>query len=185
MPPGGKESPLNFKAIDWRSLQKYVSPQASQDLNTFLEKLPQTAGNTVLVAAGIAWAAAAAIGLFTTVQMQTLTEMKAKLKETQALQPVVPVIKDVPVDPKLIETFAKEMALLYPGLVIKSQGPSITITANTTSSFAQFREAVGHVQNGGQGWRVSVEKLCVGRECDKDKLSVLLKINKVSVDKPQ
>lgn len=155
------------------------------DLNDFLEHLPQRAGQTILIAAGVAWATGAAAGLFATIQARGLVELRAELKETKALQPMVPKITDVPVNPKEVDDFTKIMAITYPGLAIKNQGPAIFITAQNTSSFGQFREAVGHVQNGGSGWRVSVEKLCVGRECEREKLAVLLKINKVSVDKPK
>ena len=176
---------MNLKSFDWRKLQRYFSPQASSDLNTFLEHLPQTAGQTILIAAGIAWASGAAAGLFATIQSKELVTMRAELAETKALQPAVPRIRDVPVAATEVQEFAKVLSATYPGLVIKQQGPAIFITAASTSSFGQFREAVGHVQNGGSGWRVNVEKLCVGRECTKDKLAVLLKINKVSVDKQQ
>jgi len=176
---------FNFKSLDWRKLQRLTSTQAMHDLNDFLEHLPQTAGQTILVAAGIAWATGAAAGLFATVQARSLVELRAELKETKALQPMVPRITDVPVNPKDVDDFTKIMSVTYPGLSIKNQGPAIFITAPTTASFGQFREAVGHVQNGGSGWRVSVEKLCVGRECEREKLAVLLKINKVSVDKPK
>jgi hypothetical protein len=50
-----------LKSFDWRALQKYASPKAASDLNTFLEALPQNAGKTMLIIAGIAWAAAACI----------------------------------------------------------------------------------------------------------------------------
>lgn len=173
---------MDLKSFDWRSLQKYLQPQATNDLNAFLEKLPQTAGNQVLIAGGIAWAVAGALGLYTFIQTTQMIELRAKLKDMQALQPIVPKITDVPVSPKEVEVFAKELADIYRGLTIKSTGSSIQITANDTSRFAEFREAVGHVQNGGSGWRVTVEKLCVGRECDRDKLAALLKINKVSVN---
>lgn len=175
---------MDLKSFDFRSIQKYLSPKAADDLNIFLEKMPQHAGQTALIAAGIAWAAAATLGLYTTVQIKSLTEMREKLKETKALQPIVPRISDVPVQANEVKDFADTLTEIYPGLTIKQQGPSIQITATTTANFAQFREAVGHVQNGGSGWRVKVEKLCVGRECPRDKLAVLLKINKVSVDKP-
>ncbi|MBU0859598.1 MAG: hypothetical protein KJ667_06650, partial [Alphaproteobacteria bacterium] len=65
------------------------------------------------------------------------------------------------------------------------QGAGVFITSTTTGNFGEFREAIGHVQNGGSGWRVTVDRLCVGRECDRDKLAALLKISTVSVDKPQ
>ncbi len=172
----------SLKSFDWRKLQRYASPQAGSDLNAFLERLPQTAGQTVLIAAGIVWAIGAATGLFATIQTKQLITLRGDLAETKSLQPAVPHIRDVPVGAAEVETFAKVLSATYPGLVIKQQGPAVFITAASTASFGQFREAVGHVQNGGSGWRVNVEKLCVGRECTKDKLAVLLKINKVSVE---
>ncbi|MCB9988513.1 MAG: hypothetical protein H6868_04155 [Rhodospirillales bacterium] len=175
---------VDFKSFDWRALKKFLDPKAADDLNVFLEKLPQTAGQTVLIAAGIAWTMAAGVGLYTAVQLQTLTELRAELKETSALQPIVPRIKDVPVNRAEVEEFTKTLVQNYPGLSIKTQGAAIYIAAASTANFGQFREAISHVQNGGSGWRVSVERLCAGRECTKDHLAALLKINKVSVDKP-
>ena len=177
---------MDFKSVNWNGLfKKLTSSQSSHDLNVFLEKMPQTAGHTVLIAAGIAWAFAAALGLFTTVQIQNMTQMRADLKEAEALRPIVPTIRDVAVDPTEIANFVKDLTRTYPDLSIRSQGASIQISGKTTANFGQFREAVSHVQNGGSGWRVSVDRLCVGRECASDKLAVLLKINRVSVDKPQ
>lgn len=173
-----------FKKFDWKSLQHYLSPQAMDDLNIFLEKMPQTAGHGVLVAAGIIWGMAAAAGLFAVVQMQTLTELRAQLAETSALQPSVPQIHDIPVSQNEVKQFADDLAEIYPNLTVKQQGAAIFITAPTTAYFGQFREAIGHVRNGGTGWRISMEKMCVGRECKQNQLAALLKINKVSVEKP-
>ena len=176
---------MDLKNFDWRSLQKYLSPKASGDLNAFLEKLPQTAGQTVLIAAGIAWASAAAIGLYTSVETKALITLRAELKGVESLKPIVPMIKDVPVNPAQLKTFGEQMAGIYRGLTIKPQGAGLYIASTTTGNFGEFREAIGHVQNGGSGWRVTVDRLCVGRECDRDKLAALLKVNTVSVDKPQ
>lgn len=176
---------MDIKSIDWTLLKKLADPKSSGDLNAFLEKIPHHAGQTVLIAAGIAWAMAGALGLYTTIQTQQMTELRAKLKETQALKPSVPVVKDVPVDKAEVESFVKTLKATYTGLDIQQSDASITITSNTTASFGQFREAVGHVQNGGTGWRVTLDKLCVGRECDNNqKLGAVLKINKVSVESP-
>ncbi len=177
---------MSFKSVNWNAvLKNLTSPKASQDLNDFLERMPQTAGHTVLIAAGIAWASAAAIGLFTTVQIQGMTELRSQLMEAEALRPIVPTIRDVPVNPDDVKVFTDDLTRIYPDLTIRNSGGSLQVVAKSTANFAQFREAVGHVQNGGSGWRVSVDRLCVGRECANDKLAVLLKINKVSVDKPQ
>jgi hypothetical protein len=176
---------VDLKSFDTTLLKKLMDPKAAGDLNIFLEKLPHHAGQTVLIAAGIAWAMAAALGLYASVEAKSLTELREQLKETKALQPTVPVIKDVPIDTKEVEAFVTELKDIYRGLTIQASGSTINITAATTSRFTEFREAVGHVQNGGSGWRVTMEKLCVGRECDRVKLAAALKINKVSVEKAQ
>lgn len=175
---------MDFKTLfDMGTIKRLTGPQAAGDLNIFLENLPQTAGQTVLIAAGVAWMAAGALGLYTTLQVRGLTELRAKLAETKALKPSVPKIKDIPVGNTDIAAFAASLGRTYENLSIKQQGPSIQITAKSTGMFGVFREAVGHVQNGGAGWRVSVEKMCVGRECAQNGLGILLKVNKVSVDK--
>jgi len=175
---------LDFKSFDWRSLQKYLSAQSANDFNIFLEKLPDLAGQSALMAAAIAWASGAAFGLFATVQAKKLTELRAQLMETKALKPSVPVIHDVPVPQADVKKFVSVLTGLYADLTIRQQGASITITSPSTAHFGEFREAVGHVQNGGNGWRVTVDKLCVGRECEREKLTATLKVNKVTVERP-
>lgn len=174
----------NLSSLDWRSFQRFFSAQAADDLNKFLENLPHTAGQAALMAAGIAWMFGAMLGLYATVQVQKLTELRIDLDSASALQPIVPTVRDVSVSSNEIRSFAERMQGVYNGLTIRPQGGSILITSSSTSNFGQFREAIGHVQNGGAGWKVSVERLCVGRECDRDHLAALLKINKVSVDNP-
>lgn len=176
---------MDFKSLNLASFKRYLNPQATNDLNVFLEKLPHNVGHTALIAAAIAWCSGGAVGLYAFMQTRSLTELRAQLSETSALKPVVPVIKDIPVEPTEIKRFVESLKKTYPGLDITDRGSSINISAVNTSAFGQFREAIGHLQSGGTGWRVSVEKLCVGRECTQNKLQALLKINKVSVDKPK
>lgn len=177
---------MDFKSFDINALKKVLDPKAADDLNAFLEKIPQNAGQTALIAAGIAWGAAAALGLYTAVQTQTLIEMRAKLKETKALKPSVPTITEKPIDKASVDKFVKSAKEIYRGIEIKANGSQVVVTANSTRNFTEFREALGHVQNGGKGWRVSLEKMCVGRECGRTaKLSATLKVNKVTVTEPK
>ncbi|MEM7650893.1 MAG: hypothetical protein AAF204_02280, partial [Pseudomonadota bacterium] len=135
----------------------------------------------MLIIAGIAWAAAGGLGLYTTVQVQKLTEFRAELQEAEALRPKVPQIQDVAVNQNEVRSFVDKVQETYGGLKISADGARITITANGTNAFGQFREAIGHVQNGGSGWRVNIDEFCVGRECERYPLYASLKINKVSV----
>jgi hypothetical protein len=174
-----------LKSFNWKKIGKYFSAQSADDLNSFLEKIPQHAGQTVLIAAGIAWGTAAASGLFTAIQVQKMTELREELKETTALKPSVPSIKNIPIPKQDVEKFVENAKKSYRGIDIRANGSTIIITASSTRNFTEFREAIGHVQNGGDGWRVTLEKLCVGRECDRQfKLAASLKVNKVSVENP-
>lgn len=167
------------------TVKKYVGPHSANDLNDFLENLPHNAGKTVLIAAAIAWGVAAASGLYATIQAQKLTQIRAEFKETEATKPTVPKISNVAIPNKEIQAFVDKAQETYRGITLKANNANIVITATSTSNFAEFREAIGHVQNGGNGWRVTLEKLCVGRECDKrNKLMATLRVNKVSVENP-
>ncbi len=175
---------MDFKNIDLTVFKKLVDPKSTGDLNAFLENLPQNAGQTVLIAAGIAWAMAAALGLYTTIQVQALTEFRTELQELDALKPNVPTIKEVAVPPAEVKKFAEELSAIYRGLKINARGSTLFISAATTARFTEFREILGHVQVGGADWRLAVDKLCVGRECKQEKLGVALKVSKVSVENP-
>lgn len=172
------------KSFDFRGLSRYLNPQASDDLNRFLEKLPQHAGNTVLIAAGIAWAAAAALGLFSMMQTKQLTELRGKLQATEALKPIVPVVTMRPVPDALIKTFVEAIKPIYTDLQITNNTNTVTIQSKDTSQFSQFREAIGHTVNGGTGWKVRIESFCVGRECQQNPLNAVLKVEQMDIQKP-
>lgn len=176
---------MNFqslKSFDWRALQRFFSPQAADDLNAFLEKLPVNVGQTMLVICGIVWVGAAGLGLYTTVKMQEFAQLRNDLEAAQSVVPKVPDIKDQPVAPDQVKNFVDNISKVYANLKITAQGSVIEISARSTAQYGEFREAIGHIQNGGAGWRVNLESLCVGSECVGEQLKARMKINKVTVD---
>lgn len=176
---------MDLKSLDVSMFKKLTDPKLAGDLNTYLENLPEKAGHTILIAAGIAWAVAAAAGLFATIKVQQLTEFRNTVREAKALVPIVPKISDAGIAADEVKKFAETASNAYKDLTFTPNGSTLLITAKSTSSYAQFREAIGHVQNGGNGWRVSLQKFCVGRECDRQfGLAASLSINKVSVERP-
>lgn len=171
-----------LKSFNLGMVQKYTSPKAMDDLNVFLEKLPQNSSKTILLTAAAIWGVAGALGLFTTVKIQETAKLRVSLLEAEALLPKVPALKDNPVDTAAVKTFVDELKEIYKGLEITANAANITITAKSTAQFGEFREAIGHVQNGGAGWRVNLDRLCVGTECEGYALAASLKINRVTVD---
>jgi len=175
---------MNATKFDTAKFKALLNPGVLDDLNHFLERLPQNAGNTVLIAAGIAWASAAALGLFTTIKAQDLNNLRAQLQDVQALKPIVPSLNEVAVDSKVVQEYAKKMQEIYKSLEIKANGNTISITSAQTANFSLFREAVAQIQNGGDRWKVGLVKMCVGRECKQKQLSIALKINTINIDMP-
>lgn len=175
---------LNMKSLDWRVINRYTNSQATSDFNKFLEKMPQHTGNSILIAAGVAWAMAASLGLFTSIQMQQLTALKAKMVEAEALLPIVPDVKENPVDTNELEQFAEQSRKYYTGLDIKVDTNKITVSAGSVDSFALFREFLAHINNGGPGWKTSLESMCIGKACTGNQLFAVIKVNKITVDKP-
>lgn len=171
-------------SFDFRSFKKYLTPQATDDFSRFLEKVPQNAGQGALVAAGVSWAMVAALGLFTMMQMQRLTDLRAQLLESEALKPAVPVVQLQAVSQKDIKGFVENFKEIYPGLIINANNGTATVQSKQTSDYGKFREALGHISNGGSQWRVSIETLCVGRECKTNALDAKLKIESLKIDKP-
>lgn len=175
---------MDFKNFDIKKINRLFSKKSSDDLNRFLENLPEHTGKNILISAGVMWALAAGLGLYTSIQTQELITVREELRETSSLKPAVPKIQNKSIDKKEVEQFVDDTKNSYRGLDIKANGSTIIITGNRTGSFTEFREALGHMQNGGDGWRVSLEKLCVGRECHRThKLTTSLKVNRVSVEK--
>ncbi len=164
------------------SIKRLVSPQSTQDLNHFLENLPQHTGNAVLIAAAVIWSVAGGLGLYTFVQSKSLAEFRAQLNETEAVKPNVPRVINISESAQNVQAFVERAEIAYDNLEMRAEGSSIRITAEDTRFFPQFREAIGHAQNGGRGWRVNIDEICVGRECDKKPLDILLKVNKVSIE---
>ena len=172
-----------LKSFKWSSLGNLTSQKSMNDVNDFIEGLPQKTNNTLLIITAVIWGVAATMGLYTTIKMQELAEISVDHEEATVLLPVVPKIQDKAVPSKDVKSFVDKLQGIYKGLEINVNSSSIVIRAKSTAQFGQFREAIGHVQNGGSGWRVDVDRLCIGKECKQYPLSATLKINKVSVVK--
>ena len=174
---------LDFKSIDYKAIARYLNPRSFGNLDIFIESLPHNTNKTLLIIAASVWACAGAMGLFATVKLQEVSQLSVERREAKVLLPAVPKIQDKPVHAKEVMAFVDELQKTYKGLEIKGSSSNIIVTAKSTSMFGQFREAIGHIQNGGLGWRVNVDKLCVGKECNPNPLAASLKINKVSIEK--
>jgi hypothetical protein len=151
--------------IDAATIKRLMSPHAYKNLDVFVEQMPMRAGKTAVVA-GIASLVLACLAItYVVVQANNIMTLRADILKAESLKPTVPVINKAPVADTEVADFVKRIAELYPQVDFVTQGNRIEMRAPNTDKYGAFREAVGHAFNGGQGWRLQVEALCVGREC--------------------
>lgn len=153
--------------FDLNSLNKYLSAQAMGDLNIFLEQLPMRAGHGVLIAAGVVWLFAGMAVVYSTVIAKDVAEIRAELVKSEALMPVVPKLVELPVEDSELQGFVDRVDPLYTNVSLTKIENKLILQSASGRYFGAFREAINHAYNGGQGWRLSLESLCVGRECEK------------------
>lgn len=117
-------------------------------------------------------------------QTQELTKLRGELQASEALQPIVPVITMSPASDGEVKNFVELAKTVYADMTVTSQGNTLTVQSRDTGQFSQFREALGHAVNGGINWKVRVDAMCIGRECQSNPLNAVLKIEKFGIDRP-
>lgn len=166
------------------SFNKYLSAQAMGDFNRFLEELPLRTGYGVLIAGGVAWLLAGLAIVYATTVAREVADIRSDLVKSEALKPVVPKLTEIPVPEAELEKFVQRVNPLYKDVNITSSKNVISFQANSGRFFGAYREAINHAYNGGQGWRLSLQSICVGRECSKKGfLSGEFKVSRLKVER--
>ncbi len=176
-------SKFDFQAIN-AAIAKYLSPQSASDMNRFLEEMPMRAGYGVLIAGGIAWFIGGLGIVYATTIAKNVAEIRAELIKSEALKPVVASLQRQPVPDDEVKAFVARTDALYRDVKMTAgSGSTISFSSADGRYFGQFREAINHAYNGGQRWRLSLESLCVGRECKGGFLSGTFKVNTLNVQR--
>lgn len=166
------------------TINKYLSPQSAADLNVFIEQMPMRAGYGVLIAGGVAWLIAGLAVVYATTVAKDVADIRAELIKSEALKPVVASLVQNPVADAQIVSFVERIKPLYKDLSISSTGKgALSISSGSGRFFGAFREAINHSYNGGHNWRLSLESLCVGRECKGGFLQGTFKVNTLKVQR--
>lgn len=177
-----------MKNMDVKSLNakmaKFLSPQGMTDMNRFLEGLPLRAGHGVLIAGGIAWLLGGLAVVYATTAAKDVADIRAELAKSEALKPVVAQLISTPVPEAEIKTFVDRVNPIYTAVNITAPGAGkIAMSSTDGRYFGAFREAINHAYNGGQRWRLSLESLCVGRECEGAFLNGTFKVNTLKIER--
>jgi len=169
--------------LDLNSLNKYLSPQGLADLNQFIEDMPLRAGYAACIVAGVVWFIAGLSIVYAVTVAQNVAEIRTQLAQAEAQKPVVPSVQQTAINATEIEEFVKRINPLYRDVQISSSNNVITFRSSQGRYFGAWREAINHAYNGGQGWRLSLQSLCVGRECKAGFLSGEFAVNRLVVQR--
>lgn len=170
--------------IDWQAIKRYTSPQAVKDFDAFLDALPLNVGYNALIAAGIAWIVAGATVFFTATEVGKVSSLRAEMAKVEALKPPIPIIQYIPVSVDALKPLEKRLSSTYKGINFTDTGGSVTVSAQDTDYFPQFLAVINTLQNGGKNWRVSIDQMCIGRDCPAAKLVASLKVEMARVGEP-
>ncbi len=174
---------MDFKKFDVNKLKRLMDPNAAKDLDKFLDNLPATVGYNALIAAGLTWLLAAGAVLFAMTEASKVAELRTELLKVESLQPPVPVIDFVPVGKSQLDGFVEsvERINLYPVLTFRVAGDGKLEINSKAEEFTAMTYAIGHVQGGGKNWKVEVDSMCIGDECQGGTLQTSLKVSTIKV----
>ncbi len=174
------------KKVNWGIVKRLFSSQTFKDFDKFLDALPRRAGLSPIIAAGVMWVAAGVSILFAYTKSMEMSEIQKQFLEAEALTPSVPKIEAIKISDAELEPFVLKLAKVYPNLRINfRRGGKVSVQANSTKLYTQWRAAIDHFSYGRSGWRVAVEEMCVGRECEGMPLFATIRIEQVSISVPQ
>lgn len=166
-------------------MQKYMNGESVKDLDRFLDNLPMAVGYPALAAAGVAWVLAGMSALFAAGEIEKATQLRAELMKVEALQPPVPRVVYSSVSKTQLEQVLKNVNGLYPGITVTASGEGqVTLSGGQVGYYPQFRAAISHIQSVERNWRVSIQDMCMGRECNGGGLSATLKVDLARIDTP-
>jgi len=175
---------INFRKFNLASLQRYTSPQAVKDLDSFLDALPINVGTNALIAACFTFLVAGVSVWFTAQELEKVSQLHEDLTNIKALQPPVPVLKEIPVDIKTLKPAGDKIASTFSGIKVVAGAGSVKISAQDSDYFPQFLAAISYLQRSGRNWKVSVNAMCLGRDCKGPQLYADLKVSTITFGEP-
>lgn len=175
---------MDLKKLE-SNFKKYTSPQAVKDFDAFLDAMPLNVGYNALIAAGLAWMLAGTAVWFASMETEKVSKLHTDLMEVEALRPPVPILIYSPVSTEVLLPLTKKIMDTYKGINIAVTGGDVNITATDTDYFPQFLAAISYLQRGGKNWKVRINTLCAGRECQGNRLQASLKVEMVRFGDPE
>jgi len=177
---------VDLKGIDLTVLKRYANAQAVKDLDRFLDGVPGNVGYNAFISAIIAWMIAAGAIFFASTELEKVSRVHADIMQTEALQPPIPILKNVPVPQNILKPLAEKIAATYKGITMTVSGDgNVVITAKDTDYFPQFLASISYLQRGGKNWKTKISALCVGRACSGSKMTATMNVETIRLGEPE
>lgn len=151
--------------MDMTQIKRWLSPAGYQGLDTFLETLPARVSHNILIAAGVAWAVAAALLLYANLQSTSYAELRTELLKTEAVKPLVPSIVENPVPAAEMTVKVDQMKKVFKDLAFTVNDGGIIVSVDDPKYYGAFLQSVYAIMALGEGYKVTMSELCEGGEC--------------------
>lgn len=171
--------------FDMETLQRYLSPEGFQGLDGFMEALPQRVGQSILIAGGIAWAAAAGCLLYANLVSESTAKLRTELVKAEAMKPLVPTITETDVPATEMNTKIEQIKKTFKDIGVNATDGKVTISSEDAKMYGAWLQSIYLVMGLGEGYKVTMTDMCQGSECkaksNKSFLSASFAVKKLSV----
>lgn len=151
--------------FDMALIQRWLSPQGYQGFDAFIENLPSRVSQTVLIAAGVAWAVGGVGLVYANMQSEKVAKLRDELLKTEALKPTVPTIAENSVPVAEITAKMDLIKKVFKDLTITPGEGSIIISSEEPKMYGAFLQTIYTVMGLGDGYKITMKEMCQGRDC--------------------
>lgn len=151
--------------FDMALIKRWLSPEGYQGFDAFIENLPSRVSQTVLIAAGVAWAIGGVGMVYANMQSEKVAKLRDELMKTEALKPMVPTIAENPVPATEITSKMEMIKKVFKDLTITPGEGTVIISSEDPKMYGAFLQTIYTVMGLGDGYKITMKEMCQGRDC--------------------
>lgn len=166
-------------------MQRYLSPDGMQGLDSFIESMPQRVGKSILIAGAIAWATAAGCLLYANLISESTAKLRTELVKSEALKPIVPTIEETDVPAAEMNGKIEQIKKTFKEMGITVSDGKVTISSEEPKMYGAWLQSIYLVMGLGEGYKITMKDMCQGSECkaksNKSFLSASFDVKKLNI----
>lgn len=164
-------------ALPYTHLIKAVSPR-------LMAKAIESFDRATAVVVISCWVAAVLMTGFALYTVNLSIQAKRAADSVMSVEPIIPQIKQKPVDAREVQPLVERLKNLYPGVAFVYRN-NLDVTAGDGNRFRDWLAAVGYVETIAPQYHWTMSHFCVGKCGGHDLMAATLSGEKVTFELPQ